>query len=336
MKITDWSIIFVLIAAPLLWIGSLRSEQLREINRLEIQYTSLLRTAALDGGMALNLNELQYYESGYASSKFMRTNKELGLESMLNTLAINFGIQDDPVAKMAMMRYIPVILVIDYDGYYLYVMNETTAQDGSIVYEHCWLPKKPFLYEDSHGNSLSFTLDHYITVIDSFSGAEKRGTAEEIASGPASTLVAAMPFLQDKNAFEEVRRSTIVRCVGDDLEAAVRRHNLYTTNQDNNQGNSYVFTLPFMSQEDWNNTIDDIGMLVFLQGLPVGDKYFNNYALGVGRLVKSQPIVGSRNPENGIKYQSRSGSDFLFPAEEVFSNKSEAAGKGYFEWNERH
>lgn len=57
MKITDWAVVFVLIVSPFLWLGSLHAENIRETNMLETRYTTALRTAAQDGGSALNLNE---------------------------------------------------------------------------------------------------------------------------------------------------------------------------------------------------------------------------------------------------------------------------------------
>lgn len=321
MKITDWAIVVVLIVTPLLWIGSLRSEQLHEVSRLQIQYTSALRTAVQDGEVALNINELQYYESGYGSHKFMKVDKEQGLEAMLNTMAINFDIEDDPIARQAMMMYIPAVLVIDYDGYYIYAIHES-VKDGIILSQHRWEPKKPFLYRDDAGHSIAFTLDDYVTTINTFTGEEIQGRYEDVAT------LAPYPIFQDNEQFEMVRRSSIVRRIEEDLARTIQRHNEYTLRL----GFNYVFTLPFISQEDWNNTVDDVGMFVFLQGIPVGDKYYNNYALGGGRLVKVKDTVGGNDPISGIKYQSRNANDFPFPANELFANEADAARKGYYEW----
>ncbi|MNZ84785.1 hypothetical protein D3C78_1035540 [compost metagenome] len=303
----------------------MRSGQLRELNKLEIKYTSMLRTAVQDGGAALNLNEQQYFESGYGSNKFMRVDKEQGLEAMLKTLAIHFGIEDDPLAKKVMMMYIPAVVVIDYDGYYVYALTETTSVDGSIIGEHRWLPKKSYLYKDTLGNSMSFTLDHFVSIIHSFSGLEFRGIIEDVPSSFKGTV----PLLDDLSKFEEIRRITIVHSIEQDLANVIHHHNEYALKQ----GMSYIFTLPFISQEDWHNTLDDVGMMVFLQGIPIGDQYYNNYALGGGRLLKMDAIVGGENPVNGIKYQLRNSADtpFPFPIDEVFSSKADAAANGYFE-----
>lgn len=321
MKITDWAIVVVLIVAPLLWFGSIHSEQLREKSKLQIQYTSALRTAVQDGGVALNINELQYFESGYGSHKFMKVDKERGLEAMLNTLAINFGIVDDPIARQALMLYIPAVLVIDYDGYYVYAIQES-VEDGIVVSEHQWAPKRPFLYRNESGLSVAFTLDDYVTTINTYDGEELQGRYEDVAT------VAPYPLFRDRDQFEMVRRSAIVRVIEEDLTQIIHRHNEYTFGL----GYHYVFTLPFISQEDWNNTVDDVGMIVFLQGLPVGDQSYNNFALGGGRVVKVKDIAGGINPSNGIKYQSNELLDFPYSVNELFANELDAARKGYFEW----
>lgn len=321
MKITDWAIIFVLIAGPLLWISSWNTEQLREANRLEIRYNSVLKTAAQDAGNLLNRNESQHYESGYGSAKFMRADKEAGLAALKETLALNFGIADDPLAMQAFMTYIPAVVVIDYDGYYIYAMEELTGTDGYSVAEHRWRPKKPYVYRDQEGKSLSFTLDQRVTVVNPVTGESVTGLRETVGSEWS------IPVLQNEEAFEQVRRSVIVRSIEDDLAGIIHRHNEISRKL----GVSYTFTLPVIPQEEWNNTVDDVGVLVFLQGIPVGNQYYNNYALGGGRLVKRRPVYGGIHPETGIRYAFNDRCPFPFQPVEVFTNSRDAAASGYFE-----
>ncbi|RCX23538.1 hypothetical protein DFP94_1011137 [Fontibacillus phaseoli] len=321
MKITDWAIIFVLIVGPLLWISSWDTEHLREANRLQIRYTASLRTAAQDAGVSLNRNELQAYESGYRSDKFMRADKEAALSVLMNTLGINFGIIDDPLALKALMLYIPAVVVIDYDGYFIYAMEESTGEDGDHVEEHRWRPKKPFIYRDSDGNSLAFTLDQQITVIDPVTGERVSGLRNTLASSLS------IPLLRNADTFEQVRRTTIVHSIEDELGEVINTHNRVARKL----GVHYTFTLPVIPQEDWNNTIDDVGILVFLQGIPAGNKYYNNYALGGGRLVKNKPVFGGKNPDSGVKYASEKSCQLPYLQDEVFGNARDAAAAGYFE-----
>lgn len=95
-------------------------------------------------------------------------------------------------------------------------------------------------------------------------------------------------MLEDKDRFEQVRRITIVNSVQDRLAYYIQRHNQVALRN----GVSYTFALPLISQEEWVNTMDDIGMMAFIQGIPMGDQYYNNYALGGGRLVKAPVYFG--------------------------------------------
>lgn len=53
-------------------------------------------------------------------------------------------------------------------------------------------------------------------------------------------------------------------------------------------GVTYEFNLPEIAREQWNNTIDDISVLAFFQGMPIGvDSYYNNYSLGGTRIVQT-------------------------------------------------
>lgn len=321
MKITDWAVIFVLIAGPLLWISGWNTEQLRESNRLEIRYNTVLKTAAQDAGILLNQNESQFYESGYGSVKFMRADKEAALAALKETLALNFGIADDPLAMQALMTYIPAVVVVDYDGYYIYAMEELTGTDGHPFAEHRWRPKKPYVYRDLEGKSLSFTLDQRVTVINPRTGESVTGLREEVGSEWS------IPLIQDKETFDQVRRSVIVRGIEEDLEDIIHRHNEITRKL----GVTYTFTLPVISQEEWNNTVDDVGVLVFLQGIPVGNQYYNNYALGGGRLVKRRPVYGGIDPGTGIKYAFNDRCPYPFQPVETFTNPRDAAASGYFE-----
>lgn len=324
MKITDWAIIFVLLVTPMLWLGSLHIENAREMNRLDIRYTTALKTSAQDGGQALNRNELQRFENGYGSDKWMRADKEQALAAFLRTMYVNFDVADDWVGQQALHAFIPAVVVIDYDGYYVYAARAGSEYDQESSLIHHWGDKKPYVYADAGGNSIAFTLDSYVTVYDA---AEKRwlsGRQDELKD---ETVI---PLLQDNLRFEAVRRSAIVHSIEQDLEQAIHLHNDYAARQ----GVRYTFTLPTISQEEWNNTLDDVGIIAFLQGIPVGDRYYNNYALGGGRLVRSSTILGIVDLVTGMKYYERDScatvKDGRYLIEEVFSSEQAAAAKGYF------
>lgn len=327
MKITDWAIIFILLVTPMLWLGSLHIEDAREMNRLDIRYTTALKTSAQDGGQALNRNELQRFENGYGSDKWMRADKEQALAAFLRTMYVNFDVADDLLGQQALLAFIPAVVVIDYDGYYVYAARPGSEYDHESSLIHRWGDKKPYVYADAEGNSMAFTLDSHVTVYDAAEQRWLSGRQDELKDETT------IPLLQDDSRFEGVRRSAIVHSIERDLEQAIHLHNDYATRL----GVRYTFTLPTISQEEWNNTLDDVGIIAFLQGIPVGDRYYNNYALGGGRLVRSSVILGLVDSVTGMKYYEREScatvNDRRYQIEEVFSSEQAAAGEGYFAAN---
>jgi hypothetical protein len=326
MKITDWAIIFIIFVVPFLWLNQLKVQDIREISALQIKYNSVLRAAVQDGVSALNINANQQYENGYSSLKFMNSDKELAISSLKRTLFSNFGVKDDPIGKRILMSYIPVIVVIEYDGYSTYAVNDLIDSEGEVIATHAFRPKKPYVYFDDAGNSISFTLDSHVTAYEALSQNWIQGFQHELSDRVNITL------LKDNELFEQVRSSTIVRNIEEEIETIIYQHNEYATDI----GVKYTFTLPVISKEDWNNTIQDVGMLIFLQGIPVGNQYYNNFAFAGGRMLKATPIVGGVDANSGHKYyyrQSEPLSDLtsLYTPNEIFTSRKEAVKQGYFE-----
>lgn len=322
MKITDLAIVFTAVFFPMFIILGMRAESLEDVRYVEMKYSAALRTAVQDGGMMLNDNETQDKESAYDSLKFMRVDKERALESFSHTLYINMGIADDPAAQTALWWYIPAIVVLDYDGYYMYVSQTFTNAYGEELMEHRWTPKIPYAWNDGRGNSIQFTLDSFVQVYESGGGSSiwHSGFREDLTGRTGVAL------LEDKDMFEQVRRITIVNTVQDHLASYIQRHNQVALRN----GVSYTFALPLISQEEWVNTIDDIGMMAFIQGIPLGDQYYNNYALGGGRLVKA-PVYFGGVDSRGLKYYYRDVCQYNYRVEEVFPSAKEAAAAGYQE-----
>lgn len=321
MKITDFCLVFIVIFFPVFLIVGYHVQDQRNVRFTELKYVTALRTAVQDAGSMLNVNERQEFESGYGSAKFFKADKELALDTFYHTLYANLGIEEDAAAQQALDRYIPAVVVIDYDGYWVYAEEEYKGADGMAYAKHLWLPKKPYSYSDRAGNMVHFTLDNVVEAYQAGSGTWIRGLQREL--GPTSSI----PLLQDGVRYEQVRRTTIVQAIEDDLANVINRHNEKAVRN----GASYVFTLPLISQEEWNNSIDDIGILAFIQGITIGEQALNNYALGSGRLVKSTVIKAGVDHRTGIRYYSRGDCAGDLDAAETFTSAKEAAANGYFE-----
>lgn len=323
MKITDWSLIFVIILLPICVIAGWDTSQLRQTKILEIQYTTALRTAVQDAGVILTLNYSQADEYSYDSNKQARVNKEEALAVLKNSLGYNLGIADDSAAMEALMLYIPAVVVIDYDGFYMYELDEVRDGDNELESGHQWMPKRPFVYKNEYSHrSASFTLDDQLTIIDHLTGDQIQGKRGELPEYLLPEL------LSDTEKFDQLRKASIVRSIEQELARAIENHNTVVRGL----GWTYIFTMPTISQEDWSNTLDEPGVLVFLQGIPAGASRFNNYALGGGRVVKSKRLWAGNDPVSGLPYASSGICNLPFTANEVYINRKNAAKSGYYEW----
>ena len=84
--------------------------------------------------------------------------------------------------------------------------------------------------------------------------------------------------------FNQLRRETIINLITSVLKQEFNEHNSYA----DYMGITYNFNIPDIGRDQWNNTIDDISVLAFFQGMPMGSEtYYNNYSLGGARIVKA-------------------------------------------------
>jgi hypothetical protein len=320
MKIISWSLVLVVIMFPLFFKNNVRVLEQERTQEKIVLYDGAVRTAVQDAAFALQLNENQNMESGYASVKRVRANKELAVDAFYETLFNNIGVRDDETAQGVLKTYIPLIAVVDYDGLWVYT-NETFRNGrGENVNKQVWNSKKPFAYADGQGNSLSFTLDDYVYAYDAETKTWFEGTRADVAvlTGHRITL------LDDQELFEHVRRTTIISVLQDNLAYYINSYNEYARKL----GITYTFTLPRVEQEEWNNTINDIGVISFIQGVPVGLNRYNSYALGGSRLIKNTEIFGYA--EDGIKVYYRASDKHAGEIIEKFTSEKEAALAGYF------
>ena len=75
------------------------------------------------------------------------------------------------------------------------------------------------------------------------------------------------------STFDLNRISVIRRSIQTNLLTAIANYNHLSENT------SYEFVLPVFSEEDWYKITNNISVVSFLQGIPIGTKYFNDYCV---------------------------------------------------------
>lgn len=139
------------------------------------------------------------------------------------------------------------------------------------------------------------------------------------------------------SAFHQKRREVIIHLIEEVLQQEINEHQTYARTK----GSIYNFMLPEIADEDWTNSINDISVMSFIQGMPIGvNSYYNNYALGGSRIVETDYIYATSDmyyhnsrcdhiqkflgkPKANDKIEDKS-------VTEIFVNRIEAARAGYY------
>lgn len=326
MKIINVAILFVLAIFPMFMIQHQEIRWQHEAQYLEHMYDLYLDTAVKDAVAVLGTSRLKDGDRHISDIRF-DLNLDEAIRAFTKSLTQNFGADGNEYTQKHVLSYVPAVAVIDYDGFYIWALDEYTDSSGARRLEHVWRAKMPYAYSDSSGNSISFTLDDYVHVFVQSTGQWFEGTFDELR-GKTSVAV-----LNDRYSFERMKRQTIINLLQDSLEYHINRH----TQLVYNIGVKYTFVLPYIDDDTWANTISDVGMLAFLQGIPVGTREYNNFALGGAKLFRKSPVIGTiRNSDDsddsdGEKYYFDSRCDIPVEYErvEVFQSKFDAAKAGY-------
>lgn len=76
--------------------------------------------------------------------------------------------------------------------------------------------------------------------------------------------------LIDSSTFNQNRISVIRRTIQTTLNTAIANYS---------SSANYEFALPVFTEEDWDKLVNNIAVASFMQGIPIGGKYYNNYCI---------------------------------------------------------
>lgn len=265
MKLTDAGLLFAILFLCFLVMDDIRTTELWNISCLQIRYDHALDHAVEDA--MFHLVELD-------SQREVVINKEEAVERFFNGLFINMGILDNPGLVSQMKLYIPVIVIIEQDGFWVYYHKPNARGEKKMAFSN----KYKFFWEDSHYKVL-FQLSDYVSVTEKKTGESLSGNYHDIEK------IWPCPALSDER-FSLLRRNVIVGHLMETISSYIKDHNRIAKAY----GIQYEFAIPVIEREDWYRTIDDIGMIVFFQGYPYGNKrtgYYNRVGLSGARVRKA-------------------------------------------------
>lgn len=145
MKLTDLSLIFIVVLLPIVIIVYVNTSFVIRAEREEMYYKNMITAAVTDATNAMKVVEnedgkIDYGYSGIVDNK-VSVNADVAVDTFFTSLYNNMGIKGNAGSEQSLKSYIPALAIIDYDGIYIYSAEEV---DGDI--EYVLKPKKYFTY----------------------------------------------------------------------------------------------------------------------------------------------------------------------------------------------
>lgn len=78
--------------------------------------------------------------------------------------------------------------------------------------------------------------------------------------------------LKTDSTFNEHRMAVIRKTIETNMVTSIANYNIHSPV-------NYEFVLPVLQENEWNEIENNICMITFMQGLPIGNKYYNNYSV---------------------------------------------------------
>lgn len=315
MKLTDFALVFIGVALPIIIVVYVNVSYTIKASEQEMYYETIINSAIQDGINQMKEVEnsdksIDYGYSGLWNNK-VSVNSKLAVDTFLNSLYNNFGIKGNKSTEHYLKLFIPAIAVIDYNGVQISSMEEyvpDSSKPTEKLVEHTLKPKRYYSYsfavvkktdteyevvdlENAPSNvvakhTIDFTMDDYVVHRGENINPKGFYLSDEKNNSP---LFEGMSTLTPKSEKDKIvkllkgkRKEVIANIVMNEVAYAINKNNSYARVA----GIKYDFVFPNYTKEDWYKTVENIGMIAFVQGLSVGNKYLDYHAYGIADLTQ--------------------------------------------------
>ena len=317
MKITDFALIFLGVILPIIIIVYINVSFTIKAIEEEMYYQKLIDSALADAAMKMKQVESDDPENDYGYSGIVDNrvsiNANIAAETFISSLANNLEIKGNKSAQNYLKFFIPALAIIDYNGVYIYSIEDYQHINSSGVSEnkidHVMHPKRYFSYtygiyndkyisdpfeiqkySDNRTNGFSvhtveFSMDDYLVhraveyVGHSEVSTESKGfylnDEENNSDLVAGSTNSSLKTIVIKS-LASMRKTIIIDVITKELTTAVNKHNMYASVA----GIKYTFSFPYITEDEMYRYVDDIGALALVQGISVGNKYLNYKSYG--------------------------------------------------------
>lgn len=352
MKTTDFAMIFVAIILPIIIVVYVDISFMLKAEEQRLYYTNIINSAINDATYVMKTveGEEQDIDYGYSgqTEKKVAINARVAVDKFYESLYDNFEIHGDNTSEAYIKNHIPALAVVDYNGVYIYSIDEyIDAETNEKHIGYILKPKRYYTYtyaiqgneiipgedienfETSNTVTVIFTMDNYISVVND-DGTLTGFYLEDYNNN--SPL-----FLNNDTIAEKIiqhlklkRSETISNIVSQEMSFAVNNHNMFSEVD-------YEFVFPAIGLSDWEEMINNVGIIAFVQGINIGIDNLDYVAHGISGLRVSTRYFVSQATTNttALNYYHSTTECTAYTAsyknyDGYYMDKIEAATAGYY------
>lgn len=314
MKITNYVLVFALILTSVITVTFIRTQQLHVLLTRQTQYNQ-----ALDDAIQSGLSGAIEVDDGKLHLNY-KTTTDVFFKSVYSS----FGLSDNPEAQKQFIAYVPVIAVMDVDGFYIRYITDVHGPEEN------WTSKIPYTYTNEVSISgvpykftVNFRLDDELQMTV-FKHKRVDGSYAELSGVYEGKISEIMNIYSEESngddfkIFRDVWNNCFITnmygdqtydtikadCVG---QVVAKYLNKYVDDYNEiarNFGISYKFSVPATAASDIARSMEDIMFICLFQGYPYGSgtsDTFSKFTVSGARITKSG-VFYVRKADDGITY----------------------------------
>lgn len=282
MKLHQFGIVFLIIALSFFCICDVKTNTIKGVLQERAHLNQYLETAtdkAADSFVESNV------ERNFTVSK------EEAVESFFLSLFTSLNVMDDIPAQEKIRMYVPIILVTDQDGYYIFYSDEYFVNGVSTIAKR-WSEKYPYHYEDG-AFVYNFTFGDEITVYDKNHMVTKEDNPvrtidyHEIQTDDSYIEFRnkyPQSFLLQEENFYLTKKQAMISDITDKMTYYINKHNRLASQL----GIAYHFVLPLVDNSELVRSIETPSIVAMFQGYPLktNGEIYNRLAISAARIRK--------------------------------------------------
>ncbi|MDD6208428.1 MAG: hypothetical protein PUB10_07925 [Clostridiales bacterium] len=256
MRLHDWAVLFCGVFLVFALKQDMEHELHEAMTRRQIFYNQVLDHAVMDAAWNMVISD--------DGTLFEYPRKEV-VKRFYDSVYLGAGVMENPYKKQELSQMIPVLIIMENDGFYT-VVNE----DGS---------GEKISYEKKYGEwKVIYQVNGLVQVEQESTGFYQMGTYEEVAP------LISEPEWESFDSYEAERRKVIVDSLTNSINETMNEKNRIARKT----GAVYQFRFPVIKKEEWYRTIDHPGVFAVFQGYPfaLSDNRYERIAVAGARLVK--------------------------------------------------